>query len=180
MTNTPLDTPVPRPSRSLIPGVLLIVFGVFFLAVNFVGVDFEDIWPVTLLVPAIAFFIMFARDRRQYGLLMPGTILVVLSVLFFTCQIRGWTLMDVLWPIFMLAPGLGFIMLYLFGRRDPGLLIPAGILIGLSAVFLLANLGFGHLWPAVLILVGVLLLVRRKSGGSPTPPGSEGPPSTGL
>ena len=71
-------------------------------------------------------------------------------------------------------------MLYLFGRRDPGLLIPAGILIGLSAVFLLANLGFGHLWPAVLILVGVLLLVRRRSGVSPTPPGPEGPPSTGL
>ncbi len=167
MTDTPAGTPVERPSRSLIPGVLLIVFGLFFLAVNYLHVDLEAVWPATLLVPAIAFTIMVVRDRSTFGLMMPATILLVYSLLFFVCEAEGWHIMEQLWPVFILAPGLGFFMLYLVGRREPGLLVPATLLTGLSLIFLLLNFGYGHLWPAVLILAGVLLLVRRRPAATP-------------
>ncbi len=170
MTDTPVGIPVQRPSRSLIPGVLLIGFGLFFLAVNFLQINLETVWPVILLVPAIVFVIMVARDRNAYGLMMPATILLVYALLFFTCEVSGWDILERLWPVFILAPGLGFFMLYLTGRREAGLLVPATILTGISLVFLLVNFGYGYLWPAVLILAGVLLLVRRKPAAPPAPP----------
>ena len=159
----------------LVAGVLLIVLGLFFLAVNFLDVEFAAVWPVTLLVPALAFFLLAARDRRQRGLLMPATVLLVLAVLFFACQAFGWEILARLWPLFMIAPGLGFFLLYLAGGREQALLVPAFVLTGLGGVFLLVNYGWGSLWPAVLILAGVLLLLRRR----PAPPEEGTPPVPG-
>ena len=53
--------------------------------------------------------------------------------------------------------------------------IGAYILIGLGVIFLLSNLGWlprlGPLmtkgWPLILIIVGILVLIRRSSGGKP-------------
>jgi hypothetical protein len=52
-------------------------------------------------------------------------------------------------------------------------MIGAYILIGLGIIFLLSNLGWlpglrtlmAQWWPLILIIVGILLLVRRSSGG---------------
>lgn len=176
MTDIPAAAPGQRPTRSLIPGMLLIVFGLFFLAVNFLHFDLEAVWPAILLVPAIGFMIMVARDRTAFGLMMPATILLVYALLFFTCEAGGWHILGRLWPVFILAPGLGFFMLYLVGRREAGLLIPATLLTGISLIFLLINHGYGYLWPAVLILAGVLLLVRRRPAAPPEPPASAGAP----
>jgi hypothetical protein len=54
-------------------------------------------------------------------------------------------------------------------------MIGAYILIGLGIIFLLSNLGWlpglrtlmAYWWPLILIIVGILLLVRRSSGGKP-------------
>jgi hypothetical protein len=51
--------------------------------------------------------------------------------------------------------------------------IGAYILIGLGIIFLLSNLGWlpglrslmAQWWPLILIIAGILLLLRRKSGG---------------
>jgi hypothetical protein len=53
--------------------------------------------------------------------------------------------------------------------------IGAYILVGLGIIFLLSNLGWlprlGPLmtqwWPLILIIVGILVLIRRSSGGKP-------------
>jgi len=77
-----------------------------------------------------------------------------------------------------------------FGLGDLKMNAPIGaaLLIGLGALLLLDNLGipiFRHLgkfWPALLILVGLVMLQRRISGGRAAPPsGSEspGPPKEG-
>jgi len=52
-------------------------------------------------------------------------------------------------------------------------MIGAYILIGLGIIFLLSNLGWlprlrplmAQWWPLILIIVGILLLIRRSSGG---------------
>jgi hypothetical protein len=88
--------------------------------------------------------------------------------------------MERLWPFFVMAPGLGFVMMYLFGKRERGLLIPAGILTGLGLIFLLNVNESEYLWPGVLILAGVLFLIKwkkeRPEGTTPdTPQGPTAP-----
>jgi hypothetical protein len=54
-------------------------------------------------------------------------------------------------------------------------MIGAYILIGLGIIFLLSNLGWlprlrplmAQWWPLILIIVGILVLIRRSSGGKP-------------
>ncbi len=167
-------------TRSPLPGIMLIILGVLFLIANFANVHLDALWPVFVLGPGVAFIVMFFRDRNNYGVLMPGTILTVIGALFFACTVYGWDQMEHLWPLFIMAPGLGFVMMYLFGKHERGLLIPAGILTGLGLVFLLDANESEYLWPGVLILVGLLFLVRWKKENSPgtqagTPPGPATP-----
>jgi hypothetical protein len=167
-------------TRSPLPGIMLIILGVLFLIANFANVHLDALWPVFVLGPGVAFIVMFFRDRNNYGVLMPGTILTIIGLLFFACTVYGWDQMEHLWPLFIMAPGLGFVMMYLFGKHERGLLIPAGILTGLGLVFLLDANESEYLWPGVLILVGLLFLVRWKKENSPgtqagTPPGPATP-----
>lgn len=166
-------------TRSPLPGIILIVLGVLFLIANFSDVHLETLWPIFVLTPGVAFIIMFFRDRKNYGILMPGTILTIIGLLFFACTFYGWDQMERLWPLFIMAPGIGFIMMYLFGKREGGLLIPAGILIGLGLIFLLDVNRSEHLWPLVLILAGLLILINWKKEGAPgTQPGAPQGPVT--
>jgi hypothetical protein len=166
-------------SRSAVPGIVLIVVGVLFLIANIADYSLESFWPVFVLGPGVAFIVMSFRDRANYGLLMPGTILTVVGLLFFACTMYGWGLMEHLWPLFIMGPGLGFVMMYLFGKHERGLLIPAGILIGLGLVFLLNINDSDYLWPAVLIFVGLLFLFRWKKEAVPgTPPDAPQGPIT--
>jgi len=149
-------------NRSPVPGILLIVLGVLFLIANISNYSLESLWPIFVLGPGVAFIVMFFRDRNNYGVLMPGTILSVIGLVFFACTMYGWHQMEQLWPFFVMAPGLGFVMMYVFGKRERGLLIPAGILTGLGLIFLLGVNESEYLWPGILILAGLLFLVRWK------------------
>lgn len=164
-------------TRSPFPGIILVVLGVFFLIANFSNYTLDSLWPVFVLGPGIAMLVTFFRDRKNYGILMPGTILTIIGLLFFACTFYGWDQMEHLWPFFMIAPGLGFIMMYLFGKHERGLLIPAGILTGLGLIFLFDANESQYLWPGLLILAGVLFLVRWKKepAAGPQPGTPQGP-----
>ncbi len=154
--------------RSLVPGIILIVLGILFLLPRLFHIHLSDLWPVFILGGGVAFYIAFIADRSNYGLLMPGTILTVIGLLFLYCTFEGWYMMETLWPFFIIAPGLGFVLMYLFGKQERGLLIPAGILITIGSFFLLARTEYDYLWPLVLIALGLLLLLApTKSSGSP-------------
>jgi hypothetical protein len=147
--------------RSVFPGILLILLGIVFLLPNFMDVRVGDLWPVFLLGPGLAFFIMFTRDKKNYGLLMPATILTVMGLMFFGTTLR-MTSMETIWPMFVIAPGLGLFLMYLLGKREKGLLVPAGILICVGLVFLIGVSEYSYLWPAVLIAIGIVLLLNAK------------------
>lgn len=66
---------------------------------------------------------------------MPGGILTTYGFLFLTNSIFGWHLMEKLWPIFPIGVAIGLFQLYIFGKREKELLIPIGILSGLSIFF---------------------------------------------
>lgn len=150
-----------RKGSQFVWGFFLIALGIIFLIGNMSRYGMDYLWPVFPLAVGIAFWIGFFNDRKNYGLLMPGSILVVVSLLFFYCNFEGWWHMEELWPLFILAPALGFIAMYFAGSKEQGLLIPAGILGGIGLIFLFITYGFGDYWPFFLIFAGVLLIIFK-------------------
>lgn len=151
--------------NSIVLGVLFIVIGATFLAVNLLGIGWRSLWPLLFFAGAAINFVIFLSDRRNLGVLMPTTILLIYGALFQYCALEGWWRMSELWPTFILGPGVGLLMMYLFGKRESGLLIPAFILIGLSAIFFVAFGPFrdySRYWPVLLILLGLFLLLKRQ------------------
>ncbi|HDQ43892.1 MAG TPA: hypothetical protein ENN17_00135 [bacterium] len=149
-------------------GLFLIVFGVVFLIGNLNDAGMALLWPLLLLAPALGFWIGYFLDRKNYGLVMPGTILAVVGLFFLYLNLSGWHNMTVLWPVFLLAPAAGFVSLYIAGPHDPGLFWPAGILGGLGVIFLFFSTGFGDLWPVFLIVVGVLMILKSRGRAGST------------
>lgn len=143
-------------------GVFLIVVGILFLIGNFSEQGMEFLWPAFPMAVGIAFWIGYFLEKKNYGLVMPGTILLVISLLFFYCNIMGWELMSTLWPVFILAPAFGFVALYSTGPRDKGLLWPAGIMGVIGILFLFFSAGFGDYWPVFFIVAGVLMILSSS------------------
>ena len=104
----------------MVIGVGLVILGILFLSENFgyIAFDFQHVWPVFVLLAGVGFWVGYFQDRKNYGLLMPGSILIVYGFLFLYCSIEGWYLMSYWWPVFILGPGIGFFMMYqsLFSR----------------------------------------------------------------
>ena len=109
-----------------------------------------------------------------------GIVLIALGILFTLSSfdvIDAGSLGDY-WPLFLMVPGLTS---FLWPRKNAdrfwGL-----ILLGIGTLFLLRNLGilwirFRHIWPVVLLALGVYLIWRALEGRRPVGPGD---PGTGL
>ena len=148
-------------------GILLILLGVFFLLKPHVE------WTGSVFLMGLgALFVLGYLFFGSYGLLVPGGILLGLG--------GGILMREQLHEpagrvIFFVLFGAGFILIYIvdrFKRATPVWpLIPGGILIGIGAYMQVERLGWlpadlGHylkiLWPAVLILLGIYLILRKK------------------
>ncbi|HOQ07430.1 MAG TPA: hypothetical protein PLP87_06430 [Clostridiales bacterium] len=161
-------------------GGIIIALGILFLMKN-LGI-FEPVWGVInpgallgrfwpslfLLLPGLLFhYSFFTGTRKDPGLLVPGGILLVLGLVFqFNMLFGGW---DITWPLIIFSVAFGLFELYIFGNREKGLLIPIGILGGLSFLFFFSFslsrlLNFNtrpYAIPVLLIGVGLILV----SGG---------------
>ncbi len=162
-------------------GSILIVLGVLFLLSNLdiikpfwnnfnIGMFFANFWPALfLLLPGTVFHLdFFSGRKRDPGILVPGGILLVLGVAFqINMLFGGW---DIMWPVYIFSVAFGLFELYAFGTRDRGLLIPIGILGGLSVIFFISFsatrlLSFNikpFIVPAVLIGIGLAVLFGGK------------------
>ena len=155
-----------EPKRpSILPGLFLIILGVIFLLGN-VGafkISPDMFWAIIVILIGAIFWIWFLLDRTRANLIMPGTVLLTIGIVFYYCAATGWDALRRLWPFFILAPAFGFYLMYLFGKRERGILIPAGILTVIGVVQILQSFDWGmrYIWPSALIIVGVLLLSRN-------------------
>jgi predicted membrane protein len=106
-----------------------------------------------------------------------GIVLIALGILFTLSSfdvIDAGSLGDY-WPLFLMVPG--FIS-FVWPRKNADRFWGA-ILLGVGSLFLLRNLGiiwirFRHVWPVVLLALGVYLIWRALEGRRPTG-GSGGP-----
>lgn len=159
-------------------GSIFIILGALFLLrnLNIIGPFHINIWyilgrfwPTILLLLGLIFhFSYFTGKRNDPGVLVPGGILLVLgSVLQVNMLFGGW---GIAWPVYIFSIAFGLFELYAFGNRDRGLLIPIGILGGLSVICFIAFsaddlLGFStkpYIVPAVLIGIGLIVLFGGK------------------
>ncbi len=144
-------------------GIVLVCLGLIFLADNldYITLDFPSIWPGLLILAGLAFAIGYVKNKKNYGLLLPATILLVFGLLFLYCSIAGWESMNALWPVFLIGPGLGFYFMYQFGDKEKGLLIPAAILVGMGLLFILDLNHVLKYWSLILIAVGAYLIYKH-------------------
>jgi hypothetical protein len=153
--------------RWSVTGVVLIVLGVLFLLAQRVEVGGEAV----VAAIGIAFLAAYALTR-QYGFLVPGGIMTGLGVgIIYENRLDGSGA-----PI-LLGLGVGFLAIYAVSSlrsRMPGNwwpLIPGtvlafiGLMLAANATGALATIG--RWWPAVLILIGLYVVLRRP--GRPAP-----------
>ena len=147
-------------NRSKALGLGLIFLGVVFLLENLTVIRFNffQIWPVFVILGGVGFLLGFFINKKNYGLVMPGIILIIYGSLFMYCNIMGWEYMQSLWPVFLLGPGLGFFVLYFAGQQDKGLLLPGGILTVLGLLFIFRYFEYLRYWPVLLIIGGIVLI----------------------
>ena len=157
-------------TSDMVIGVGMVILGILFLFENFgyIEFDFADVWPVFVILAGVGFWIGYFQDKKNYGLLMPGTILIIYGLMFFYSSIEGWFYMSTLWPIFIIGPGIGFFVLYLFGPKEKGMLVPASILSGLGILFMLSKTGIMRYWPVVLIILGIVLIIKYQVKSKPS------------
>jgi hypothetical protein len=149
---------------SLVPGLLLVLVGIAFLLANLGAFKIRGdlIWTYLLIIIGVVFWLSFFFDRSRIGNLMPGSVLLTIGLLFHHTSTQGWDTLSYLWPFFILAPAFGFYAMFVLGTRERGLLVPAGILTVIALFFFLqgTNRDLRLIWPAVLIVLGVLFLYR--------------------
>jgi len=154
-------------------GSFLLFIGVLLILANFgiIGINWSKLWPLFLLIPGILFELGYFIYRKDAGLLVPAGILITYSILFSVNIIYGWDLMEDLWPIFPLGVAIGLFQLYLFGKREKGLLIPIGILGAISIFFIINNLffaNFGLLAGIGIIVIGLWIIFKKAKSNNKT------------
>lgn len=148
-------------------GIVIIALGLFILLgklgiFQFVG---SMLWPLFVLLPGLIFHVLFFYRVLPSGVLIPGGILVLLSLMFFFCNLVGWDAMAYLWPGFIAAVALGLYEFYLFDSYRPRAALNGAVVLGIiAAVFFAFILLFSsgvYFLAAVLIAAGIFLLMRR-------------------
>jgi uncharacterized membrane protein (Fun14 family) len=152
--------------KKMIAGMILIFAGVILL-LNMAGIvtfTWEDLWTIWLLVAGIVLHVIFftsGAQKKKAWVLVPGGILLVLSIVFLFNEVTDWKFAGATWPFYLLALALGLFEFWFFGKRDFEMLIPITLLTGMGIILLfekLADYPIKQFWPIVLIFIGIYII----------------------
>ncbi len=181
---TPASTPTPLPpappptsgatstSRgSIIAGSILVLLGAVFLAFNVLRIDFGKVWPIIFFIIAAGFYLpvlLMPNERKNLsGLLIPGTILAGLGVIFFYNTLTDdWSSWAYIWTLIPAAVGLGLLLAARVGQWGGDTMkvgfwmfvISTAVCLILAAFFGGGNAG--AIGAVLLIGLGVYLLIQ--------------------
>lgn len=153
-------------SSKYIMGAVLVILGILAIFGDFGFLNFSWIfrltWPTIIIMVSFFFFLgYFTKRPHGAGFLVPAGILFTIGSTLLIGEMFPF-LYDYIWPAFIAAPAVGLLLLYLFGDRSPGLLVPIGILMTITATCLLSQILnlWGVLWPGFIMApaVGLFLL----------------------
>lgn len=158
--------------RNPTAGIVLIIVGILLLIRNMDIFDFSlsNFWPIIFIILGVAFHISyFSGKRTDPGLLVPGGLFLGLGVTFQISVL--FNIWHIMWPFILMSVAFGLFEMYLFGKREKSLLIPVGILGGLSVIFL-TQISMRHIFnnivgrlflPVVLIILGLIAIFKGLS-----------------
>ena len=159
---------MPSKKHSFVPGLILIAIGLLIIlhSTGIFRIEWDVIWTYVIILLGVLFWLGFLFDRSDVGSLMPGSVLLTVGLVLNYAARNGWDTMEYLWPFFILAPAFGFYAMFLLGKRDRGLLVPAGILTVIGVIFLLQTMDYSvrYAWAIGLIVIGILLFLRGLRG----------------
>jgi hypothetical protein len=170
--------------RSIVPALILILIGVWFLVRN-LGVNLPDMdvmWPIFPMGAGLLFLGGYVLNRRDPGLVFVGLAATLIGAFFFLFTLRiplpivgmqegvRWSDMDRLWPAFVVIGGLAFIALFVAEARHDWAVFTLGavaVLVGCVAFlftfgWLAGDIGLMllKLWPLLLVVMGVAALLQ--------------------
>ena len=156
---------------SVVGGIILILFGVFFLALQFLPeeithlLDLSHQWPL-IIVGIGGVFMVFAL-LAQPPLAILGSIVGGIGLLLYYQNVTGnWESWAYAWTLIPGFVGLGIFLMHALQRQIAQGLREGGrmmlVSLGLFLFFSLMFSGFrGILWPVGMIALGALLLLRN-------------------
>lgn len=171
---------------SIVAGIILILVGLFFLALplfpNIAGViNIADQWP--LIVVAIGGFFLIGAFLGAHGLAVPGCIIAGIGgLLYYQNAFDAWESWAYAWTLIPGFVGVGvFISQALDGQARAGLRAGGGLVLISAALFLVfgsllgTGISFGVAWALLLIIVGIWMMARalRRVGRKGSPPEKE-------
>jgi hypothetical protein len=181
---------------SAVAGVILIGLGLFFLMVRTFDFLFGQLpWPWLIVgVGGLLFVGMLLGGRTAAGLAIPASIVTAVGAILLYQSVTGhWESWAYAWALILTSVGAGVFLTGVWSgnpepRRSGWNLAKVGLMLFIlfGAFFELVVFGFGRqdlrqvAFPALLIVLGLYLVVRRLGPGaarasSASPPASPGP-----
>lgn len=147
---------------ALIPGMTLLAIGTL-ISLDTLAPALSEQWGGSIILGAIAlsFLIIYLTRRDYWWAIIPGGVMLTLSVLVGLENILGDTGFG---GLFMIGIGLTFALVAITPTAEGRMTwawIPAGILTAIGLLVLAAAAAWiGFIWPVVLIGIGLILMYR--------------------
>ena len=137
---------------------ILVGLSLLFSAMGIYVFSMKYLWPLFMLIPVITLTLTFLKNPvKNVGVMIPIVILTYYCIFFLVCNYTEWYYIDIMWPNFIMAPGLAFVVMYYLTRKAE-FLIPAGILILLAIIFF-GTLFNSHLISGIAFIVIGLVII---------------------
>ena len=105
-----------RNEGGIFPGTFLFLLGMIFLLHQIDVIDpLSETWPLILIIIGVSFVMIFLVRPQDWGVLIPGGILIILGLIFLLRNYRyiSWgTVGDILqwWPLILIVLGVKFLI----------------------------------------------------------------------
>ena len=171
-----MDDDRARNMGNIVAALILIGLGILFLVGQIFRVRWGIwLWPVTVILPGLAFFVgMLLAGPKGAGLAIPGSIVTTVGlILLYQNTFQHWESWAYAWAlIFPTALGLGLIIEGAYGKHPENIktgrvMFTVGIIVFAVAgtafeLFVFGGRGWGrYVWPLLLIGGGLFLLLGR-------------------
>lgn len=147
-------------------GLLLVLVGIFVLVAQFTGwhISWGNLWPFILIFIGL---MMLLRIDKEKGVIFPSIVLIGVGLIFVVSesQVFGPGVdLGMLWPLFVIVPGLAFVGLWVTDMKNWGVLIPAAACLITGTIFLSMRFAenahwLGYMMPAIVIVIGIAVLM---------------------
>ena len=150
----------PKNWWAVIPGMALLGLGAT-VGLGIVGLDNLLGGSAFLGALSVAFWLVYLRERQHWWAIIPGGVLATLAVVAGMDDIIPWIETE---GLFFLGLALTFALVYLLpglAGRQSWALIPASVLFVIGVIVTLATSSLlSFVWPALLIVGGIVLVYR--------------------